>query len=269
LFSVPSTGGTVGPSVTVPQGMSPLSTLIIGAPQVSNHCADEGIVIRDSLGRDVASSSSGGIYQFLLLTNIHIDMPSEGLNSTRTSQSPSDEQTVSTSDFRDGDELGSVGASSSFLTALAPSLQENQVNDLPLLPEIPDSSPFNCNLDQFDMPSRDNIRQERATILTTVATNVREGQNSESEIVKSPTRTLFPSRPHESRINAVSTIESKGSITHAKAASLRREIEKLKEDRDHWQNEYEDKARELEEERRKRSEFEMRLKSVANLGLDL
>jgi len=195
-----------------------------------------------------------------------------GLTDTRTSQPLSNvTQTVPTGnliDLEDGDEQATVfGPIGAFSSSSAPARQTNQVNDSLILPQI-DSSSLNINLDLFTAPSTGNIWQEGPTISTFVSTDVHETQGSDSEIVQSPTRTLFPSRSYESRSDG-STIIPQGSISHATAASLRREIEKIKEDRDHWQNEYIDKVRELEEERRKCDELEMRLKSLVNMGLDL
>ncbi|KIM79350.1 hypothetical protein PILCRDRAFT_565027 [Piloderma croceum F 1598] len=157
------------------------------------------------------------------------------------------------------DDLSVLSVTSGSSTLVASPQTADDIR-FPILPPLPRSYADFGDVLHLLSPDKGDIRAEK----TPVSTKPLEPRCAHTEIVISPTRTLFPSVSQDFEMTE-QVIMPQNDITRARAASLRFHNKRLEDECDEWRQKHDELERKHRELENKRKDLE---KNLANLGVE-
>jgi hypothetical protein len=136
----------------------------------------------------------------------------------------------------------------------------------PILPPLPRSYADFGDVLHLLSPDNGDIRTERIPVSTSHLTNPLEPR-AQTEVVISPTRTLFPSVSQNFEMTE-QVIMPQNDMTRARAASLRFHNKRLEDECDEWRQRHDELEREHRELEKKCKDLEKGLADLAAVGAE-
>lgn len=134
----------------------------------------------------------------------------------------------------------------------------------PTLPPLPRSYADFGDVLHLLSPDEGDIRTEKIPVSTSHLTNPLKQRDAHTEMVISPTHTLFPSVLQDFETTE-HVIRPQNGITHARAASLRSHNKRLEDECDEWRQKHDELERKYHELENKCKDLE---KGLVNLGVE-